>query len=259
VKRFQKGGLTLSEILIATVIMVLVSIPVIGLFLTSKQTITRTDTRREKRYFLSEILGRAQKHSLHVLWRYFGPGFVGGMENECGWVRDGIAITDTAGKLLPRPNIVKLQKSQMDPNPLGFTQDFMDDLRVAGYEARVRFEFYRRNKLGVTPAAYAPGEKVRQLAVGELGVHHLQAGVIAIGVRSKDPREDRTPEIWIVPMMCPAIVGRPGLKMEGCPALQDSYTDFDGTTYDFHDRYSSLLAKREAVPEEQDQPLFDDQ
>ena len=256
-KRFEKRGLTLTEVLIATVIMVLVSIPVIGLFMSSKQSITRTDTRREKRHFLGEILGRAQKHSLHVLWRYFGPGFVGGLENECGWIRDGIAITDTNGKLLPRPNIVKLQKSQMDPNPLGFTQDFMDDMRVAKYEARIRFEFYRRDRLGVTPPAYTPGEKVRQLAVGPIGVHHLQAGVIAIGVRSTDPKEDQTPEVWVVPMMCPAIVGRPGLKMEGCPALQDKYTDFDGSTYDFHDRYSALLAKREAMSEDADPPLFD--
>src|SRR5262249_34326088 len=102
-KKSRAQGLTLSEILIATVIMVLVSIPIIGLFMTSKQTITHTDTRRDKRYFLSEILGRAQKHSLHALWRYYGPKFASGMAGECGYLWDCLAVTDGSGQLVQRP------------------------------------------------------------------------------------------------------------------------------------------------------------
>ena len=249
-------GVTLTEILIATVIMTLVSIPVIGLFMTSKQSISRTDTRREKRYFLNEMLGRAQKHSLHVLWRYFGPYYAGGLDNECGWMRNDIALVDGSGRLLPRPDNVGLQPNgAKDPNPLGFTQDFMDDLKYANYEARVRFEFYKRSDLQCDPPAFQSGEKVAKVKPGPYGVHHLQAGIITLGVRSKDPNDDQTPEIWSVPIMCPAIVGRPGLKMEGCPALSEDYRDEVGNKFNFHEVYGSLVARRESDPTSR--PLFE--
>jgi hypothetical protein len=192
-----------------------------------------------------------------VLWRYYGPWFASGLDNECGWMRDAIAFVDPSNnKLLARPANVGLDPNgAKDPNPLGFTQDFMDDLLYAGYETRIRFEFYPRKNLEVDPPAFDPNEKVSQLTVGPYGVHHLQAGLIYIGIRAKDATEDQTPTIWTVPLMCPAIVGRPGLKMEGCPALAESYTDEAGNKFNFHKVYGGLLARRESATV--DRGLFD--
>lgn len=70
-------GFSLSEILIATVLLVLAAIPVMAIFSGSKQTLARADERREKRYFLNELVARAQRHSLQTLWDAFGPHFSG--------------------------------------------------------------------------------------------------------------------------------------------------------------------------------------
>jgi hypothetical protein len=202
----KRQGLSLSEIMIATVLLTLAAIPVITVFGSSRQIIQRTDERREKRYFLSEILARAQRHSLQTLWDAFGPYFVGAA--NCGYMRDRIVELDGNNKIIRAPGAAK------DPNPLGLTQDFVDDLFYQGYETRIRFEFYPRADLGVEPAVFKPNGRDK---AGPYGLLHMQSGFLTVAIRDKADPSDRAD--WRVPMMCPAIVGRPGLKMEGCPAL----------------------------------------
>lgn len=67
-------GFSLAEMAIAAAILATVSIPLIQVFLTSKQAIVRTDTRRDHRYYLTEIVAHAGRQPLHELWRDFGPG-----------------------------------------------------------------------------------------------------------------------------------------------------------------------------------------
>ena len=208
----NRDGFSLSEVMIAMVLLVLAAIPVMAVFQGSKQSITRADERREKRYFLNELVARAQRHSLQTLWDAFGPYFAGGA--NCGYMRDRVVEIDGGGNIVAGAGTA----SKM-PNPLGLTQDFVDDMKYAGYEARMRFEFYPRDLLGVksagpNPTVFNPNGKD---IPGPYGLLHMQAGFLLLAIRSIADHEDNT--TWRVPMMCPAIVGRPGLKMEGCPAL----------------------------------------
>lgn len=209
--QIKRDGFSLSEILIATVLLVLAAVPVMAIFSGSKETIARADERREKRYFLNELVAKSQRHSLQTLWDAFGPYFSGGA--NCGYMRDRVAEVDGNNK------IVTGGGGSKDPNPLGLTQDFIDDMRYQGYEARMRFEFFPRDLLGVksagaNPDVFKPNGKD---VPGPYGLLHMQAGFLRLSIRSIAEPDDKTD--WRIPMMCPAIVGRPGLKMEGCPAL----------------------------------------
>lgn len=231
-------GFSLSEILIATVLLVLAAIPVMAIFSGSKQTLARADERREKRYFLNELVARAQRHSLQTLWDAFGPHFSGGA--NCGYMRDRVVEVDGNNQILAGGGA-------KSPNPLGLTQAFVDDMKFQGYEARMRFEFYPRDLLGVKAAGANPDQfKPNGKDVpGPYGLLHMQAGFLLLSIREIANKEDVT--TWRVPMMCPAIVGRPGLKMEGCPALDT----------DKRREYGNRILSREAEWNNQP-PLFTD-
>lgn len=237
----KREAFSLSEILIATVLLVLAAVPVMAIFSGSKQSIDRADERREKRYFLNELVAKAQRHSLQTLWDAFGPYFVGAA--QCGYMRDRVAEVDSNGKLITGGG----GGGGPQPNPLGLTQDFLDDMRYAGYEARMRFEFYPRDLLGVKSAGANPDQynpKGKDI-VGPFGLLHMQAGYLLLSIRSLKDHDDKLD--WRIPMMCPAIVGRPGLKMEGCPALDT----------DKRVAYGQRILSREAEWSNQP-PLFPD-
>lgn len=223
-----RNGFSLTEIMIAAVILAIVGIPVIGIFLGSKDAITRTDSARDARYFVNEILAHAERQSLHELWDNFGPNEV---IAQAGRMKHEIAIYDI--------KTGKVQGNPMQANPLGFQESFLQELTRAGFKAKLYFEFYSRKALEVEPQI--PNPRAQDIASARYGILHMQAGyasveIIDLKAAEKVGDEKATVTFWQQPIMCPAVVGRPGMKLSSCPAVDRKVRA----------KYLPLLLEREA-------------
>jgi len=226
----DKGAFSLMEILIAAVILAIVGIPVIGIFMGSKDAITRTDTARDARYFISEIFAHAERQSLHELWDNYGPCEA---IAEAGRMKHELAVYDPATGAVPgNPN---------QTNPLGFQSSFLQELTRCGFKAKLYFEFYSRKDLQVEPQI--PDPKKQDIASARYGILHMQAGYATVRLYKLDAlAKGATEEValaneWMQPIMCPAVVGRPGLKLSSCPAVDRK----------IRAHYLPLLMQREAL------------
>jgi len=236
--RLSQEGLTLTEVMIAAVILAMCVIPVIGIFITGKQNVVRTDDQRRARHYLQAILARADRASLHVLWNYFGPkGYPksGTLPNvkatgnfalgKSGAFEDRIADYDPSnGKITTGP--------VQNVNPLGFTEDFLKELAVLGMEGQLHFEFFSRKGLMIHYDADDPTDTVGSVN-SKIGILHMQAGWMRARLVNLKTKEIMGEEIQNI--MCPAIVGRPGLKLSSCPAINP----------EVHSVYHPILAEYE--------------
>lgn len=219
---FRKmGAFSLLEVLMAAVILVVACVPMIGVFLGSKDAVQLTDAARDVRYFVNEILAHVERQSLHALWDEFGPVEV---VPEAGRMHHELAEYDAEGKLT-------------GANPLGFDESFLRDLTRAGFRARVYFEFYTRKELEIQPAQ--PDPRQPDVASAKYGILHMQAGYVTVQIID---RHRSVINEWQQPIMCPAVVGRPGLKLASCPAVNKTVKA----------KYQPLLARREAQLQEPD-------
>jgi hypothetical protein len=226
----RRNAFSLTEILIAATILAIVGIPVIGIFLGSKDAIVRTDAARDNRYFVSEIFAHVERQSLHELWDNFGPGEV---IPQAGRMRHEIAKYDPrSGRILGNP---------LESNPLGFQESFLQELVRANLHVKLYFEFYSRKDLDVQPQI--PDPKQQDTASIRYGILHMQAGyatvrLIDLKLLAKTRSEESaTVNEWMQPIMCPAVVGRPGLKLSSCPAVDRKVRA----------KYLPLLLEREGV------------
>lgn len=230
-KNPQKRGFTLLEILIAAVILAITGIAVLNIFSQSGRGILKNDERRELRYYLREVLNYVNRQPLHGLWDHFGPEGAGPSRPLAG----AICLVDAAGNIV-RPHIA-------ESNPLGITQGFVNSLRRDQLEVRIVFDFFFREHLAIGDEGAADPN---------FGLLHMQAGGVWIGLfDANDPESIGTDDAsrekallqWRQPVMCPAIVGRPGLKLSSCPALQK----------DVKCKYSKWLAPYEGRPRTKDE------
>jgi prepilin-type N-terminal cleavage/methylation domain-containing protein len=227
----RRRAFSLTEIMIAATILAIVGVPTIGVLIGSKDAISRTDAARDNRYFVREILAHAERMSLHTLWDEFGPGEV---VPEAGRMKHEVALYDPAtGKLLGPPGTA---------NPLGFAESFLRDMARAGVKARLYFEFYTRRDLEVQPLV--PDPRQQDIASARYGLLHMQAGYATVRMldlatlaRTRDEESSIATE-WQQPIMCPAVVGRPGLALASCPAVNRTVRR----------KYLPLLLRREAIP-----------
>lgn len=229
-RRTDTGAFSLTEIMIAACILATVGVPVIGIFIGSKDAIVRTDAARDARYFVNEIFAHAERQSLHELWDNFGP-------NEAievaGRMKHEIAIYDgKTGKITGTMDKV---------NPLGFQEAFLEEMIHAGFKAKLYFEFYSRKELEVEPQI--PDPRKQDTASARYGILHMQAGyatveIIDLKALAKTGNEQSAVvNFWQQPIMCPAVVGRPGMKLSSCPAVDRRVRA----------KYLPLLLQREAL------------
>jgi hypothetical protein len=222
-------GMSLVEILVGVAILTAVGIPMLNMFTQSRDSLARSDRRRECRYYVREIFSLLDRQSLHDLWQFFGPGEVVGY--------------GVAGKLKHRLLGATGNLQNMDPeqNPLGCTPEFIQEMNQDHLDARIFFEFYTRKELEVSPALYSP--QIPDQPSPKYGILHMQAGWAEVYLldRLKLEKNGGNEEAavlahWKQPMMCPAIVGRPGLKFSSCPAVNEAVRR----------KYEPLLRRREA-------------
>lgn len=229
---FRRVGMSLTEVMVAVAIMAVVSIPVIGIYMQSTTTLGKTDTRREIRFYIQEILAHANRSSLHELFDNFGPS---GFGKYGGKMKDRIAEVDpSTSAVLSNPAA----------NPLRFTSDFMQDMKRDGYDARLHFEFYPRKALGIDPPEFDENNPSGGKASPKFGILHMQAGEVTVKILSLEKlkenggnEDDSVVARWVQPIMCPAIVGRPGLQLKSCPAIAP----------DVMKEYGPVLKAREAA------------
>lgn len=196
-RRNTRGGVTLVEILIATIVLAVAAVSVMNIFRGANVGIRKTDEQRELRYYLQEIFAHVNRQPLHELWDHFGPKPWASRS-----LAGAMALLDADGKLV--------NPADLDNNPLGFSQAFIDDMRRDGLGAKIWFEFYYRNE-ELLYEGKDPSPMV--------GLLHMQAGLAAVALYDlKDP-EERNLILFRQPVMCPMIVGRPGIQLSSCPAL----------------------------------------
>lgn len=199
-----RRGLSLLEVLVAAVILAIVGVGVLQVFSSSTRTIVAADARTELGFYLQTILRHVQSQSLHPLWDNYGPEGVGPPRPLLG----RLALLDDDGQLA----------APDDPaaNPLGLPQSFLDELRRAGLDARISFDFFTRDELGITAEVDEDGRT--RTAIGS-GLLHMQAGRVDISLL--DSEDDATPVLASIrqPIICPQIVGKPGIKLSSCPAV----------------------------------------
>lgn len=191
----QRRGVTLVEILIAAVILAICAVAVLSIYSTSTQGIQRTDERRELRSYMGEIFAHVNRCSLHQLFDLFGEAPAAERKTL-----GRIALTDENGGMV--------NPQDDNANPLGFTEDFTKDLARAGLAAKVDFRFYSPEELKLD-------EKGNPST--DVGLMFMQAGWVTVTLI--DAENDKPLSTWKQPIMCPAIVGRPGLKLSSCPAI----------------------------------------
>ena len=221
----EDKAFSLVEILIAATILAVCLVPVISIFITGRTQIAHTDTARKYRFFVDEILARIDRTSLHTLWNYFGPkGFNVAGFGASGKFRDRLAEYDSSTMTL-------FAGTPGQVNPLGFSEDFLRQMTREGLEGQIAFEFFTKKGLMIRPGTTpgAPG-----IVDKRIGIMHMQAGFAKVHLIDLKTHEALTEEVH--PVMCPAIVGRPGLKLQSCPAISPN----------IHAIYDAILEQYEA-------------
>ena len=218
----MRSAFSLTEIVIAAAILAAVGIPTISIFINSKDAIARTDGARDARYFIGEILAHADRQSLHELWDNFGPGEV---VPQAGRMKHQIASYNPLTGQLSGPSDTA--------NPLGFQESFLKEMAHAGLQAKLFFEFYTRKELEIEPQI--PDPRRQDIASPRYGILHMQAGYALVQIFDLKKKGALVTQ-WRQPIMCPAVVGRPGLKLSSCPAVNKA----------MRAKYLPLLAVREA-------------
>lgn len=226
--RSPRRGITLTEILIGAVILALCAVPVIAVFMTSKGSIVRTDVRRRYNFYTREILARVDRASLHTLWNYYGPkGFAvnlpGFFVGNSGKFHQELAAYDpNAKKLLTGP--------PASVNPLGFTEELLNEMAADGMVGKLQFEFFSKKALRIKPPK--PPNKIGE-PDDKFGLLHMQAGWAKVTLADLKTGEVLHEDCQTI--MCPAIVGRPGLKLSSCPALNPAVYDVYSPLLDQHE------------------------
>jgi prepilin-type N-terminal cleavage/methylation domain-containing protein len=189
----HRRGFTLVEVAVSALVVAILSVSMISLMSSTGKQIQRTDTRREARYLLRDLLDRIEAADFLTLYQNFG------VEPEVkGRIREG----------LYRPAVFVDGERVPEYNPLNLTRRQKEHLEELGWKARLEFRFMTREELGAS---------VLNEATSLSGVLHLQAGWIELLVEGPE----LPPQRVLKPVFCPLVLGRPGLMLSQCPATNE--------------------------------------
>lgn len=189
-----RRGFSLIEVLIAGVVLAIVCVPVGVLLSQSTRGVQSTDRAREARYLLARVLEKVEAADFVTLWDNFGAG----LQPPSGLPRvpeSGTALRDTvfaAGK-----------------DPLYLGSELQEALAQGGWTATLAFRFLTKPEVEQT-------DRVKSAS----GILHLQAGVVRLKIAGNG-LEQKIQEI----LYCPMILGRPGLMLKQCPAVNPQLRD----------------------------------
>jgi hypothetical protein len=183
---------SLVELLISGVILIIVVVPV-GLMMSgSSGTVHRVDLQREVRGIVEHVIERAEAQDFGVLYDNFG-------------IRP-----DAAGRIAQG-----LEKN--GANPLEIDPDVLRRMQELGLAATLTFRFFTKQQVQVRP-----DNNLRT----QSGLLWLQGGVLGLrvrgGARSGLLGRYEVDETLERTVYCPLILGRPGLLLNQCPAVDPS-------------------------------------
>lgn len=196
----RRSGITLLEVAVTAFLLAMMAVPIWGLLQTSSRGIRRVDERKEARYLVQEVMNRVESADFIVLYRYFGIE-----PNSSQRIQVGL----TAGS----------------ENPLQVPQHVLDSLKQRGWQVALTFRFMTKEEVGwkgIQSAATAGSAdpeaskgSAELFAATSSGIQHLQGGFLDLQVSGPGLRTQQIRR----PIYCPLILGRPGLMVSQCPAL----------------------------------------
>ena len=185
------NGFTLLEVLIAAVLLTLIAIPIFSLLWTSKHGIDRTDRNREIRFLTDMVMNCAENADFVELWKNFGGDF------------DGLGCP-------VGPSQIRSGLGENRNNPLRIDVWVFERLKANKWPPKLQFRLLTKKELKHDPKNPMTGS----------GVLHLQAGVIVLQIKGDFVNEEIRKVVY-----CPMILGRPGLDLNQCPAVNPAIRD----------------------------------
>lgn len=198
--RRSRAGVTLLEVAVTAFLLAMISVPVWGLMRASSTGVRRVDERKAARYLIQEVMNRIESSDFIVLYRYFGIE-----PDSADRIRTGL----TRGA----------------ENPLTIPEHVLESLRQREWTVGLTFRFMTKEEVGwkgissAETAGTADPEAARGsaelFAATSTGIQHLQGGFLTLEISGPGLRTQRIRR----PIYCPLILGRPGLMVSQCPAL----------------------------------------
>lgn len=193
----RRRGFTLLEVTVSAFLLALVSIPIWGLLNSSSTAIHKVDARKRARMLIREVMDRIESSDFLVLYDAFGVE-----PDSPNRIREGL----TAG----------------GRNPLKVPDHVLQDLEARGWTIKVSFQFMTKADVKVKGGGGSSTSSDPELRnsfsvfqATETGILHLQGGYLTLEVAGSGLPTQRIRR----PVYCPLILGRPGLMISQCPAL----------------------------------------
>lgn len=193
--REARSGLTLVELLIASVILVIIAGPMGVLLWQSNQGVRSADRAREARSVIEQLLLHVESTDFVTLYKNFGWG----LQPEVGQVPES-------------PDAMRTSLVTAGHDPLCLGESLVGDLERGRWKATLQFRFLTKTEV----------EQIDRVK-SRSGILHLQAGVICLTLTGENPRDPQE-EIRQI-LYCPMILGRPGLLLKQCPAVNPALRD----------------------------------
>lgn len=191
----KRDGVSLLEVLITAVILSGVVISISSLMWTGKAGIERADENRDSRYIADLIVGYAENADFVMLFKTFGSPFP-----ECPSCLTGGDNDGSPGLLRGGQNV------------LGVDDFVMDHIQRNHWSVDLKFRFLTRDELG-----YKKADDIKP----ESGLLRFQAGVVWLRLLENGNLLQEVKKT----VYCPMIVGRPGLALRQCPAVNPAVRD----------------------------------
>lgn len=176
----RRSAFTLAELLVSSVILLIVALPVGLVMRGSTGAVQRVDVQREVRGIIDHVLERTEAQDFGVLYDNFGI-----QPDAAGRIADGIV--------------------RGEANPLEIDAAVLARMQELDLRCRLTFRFFTKEEVKVRPE--------NDLRTGT-GLLWLQGGVVALFLQG--PGVDETVQRTVY---CPLILGRPGLLLNQCPAV----------------------------------------